>query len=75
VRQTRANRKRRACTLLVSKATVERSAKSGRSRVAFSGRIRRKALEPGHYVIQARAVDAAGNASAIRRLTATIVRR
>jgi hypothetical protein len=75
VAQTRKNAKARACTLLISKGTFKQNAKSGRSTVAFTGRIGRKTLKPGRYVIQARAVDAAGNASTVRSVTVTIAKR
>jgi hypothetical protein len=41
--------------------------------VAFSGRIKRKALAPGRYRATLRAVDAAGNRSRPRRTSFVIV--
>ncbi len=43
--------------------TLRRSASAGASRVAFSGRIGRRALRPGTYRLIVEARDAAGNAS------------
>ena len=43
--------------------TLRRSASAGASRVAFSGRIARRALRPGIYRLIVEARDAAGNAS------------
>jgi hypothetical protein len=51
------------------------SAPAGRSKVAWSGRIRRRALKPGRYVLRARATDLAGNAGRRRSLSIRIVRR
>jgi len=51
-----------------------RSAPAGRSRVAFSGRIRRRALKRGRYLLRATPTDAAGNTGRTRSLSITIVR-
>jgi hypothetical protein len=75
VKQTRRNRKRKRCTLLTLKKPVFiRSAAAGRSRVAWSGRLGRKALKPGAYVLRATPTDAAGNTGKARQISITIVR-
>jgi hypothetical protein len=72
VKPTRANRKR--CTRLVSKGRFTRSAPAGRSRVKWSGRIGRKALNRGRYLLRAVPTDTAGNKGTTRSLAITIVR-
>jgi hypothetical protein len=74
VKPSRANRSRRRCTRLVRKGTFRRTAPAGRSRVAFSGRIGRRALKPGRYRLRATPTDAAGNVGAARSLSIRIVR-
>jgi hypothetical protein len=74
VRLTPRNRNRRRCTRLVRKGAFVRSAPQGRSKVAWSGRIRRRALTPGGYVLRATPTDAAGNRGATRSLSIKIVR-
>lgn len=59
---------------LVRKGSFSRSAPIGRSKVAFSGRIGRRALKPGRYVLRATPTDAAGNVGAARTVSITIVR-
>ena len=74
VKPRRANRKRKRCTRLVRKGTFRRSAPTGRSKVAFSGRIGRRALKRGRYVLRATPTDAAGNTGKPDSLSITIVR-
>jgi hypothetical protein len=74
VKPTRKNRTRKRCTRLIRRGTFARSAPAGRSKVAWSGRIRRKALKRGRYVLRATPTDAAGNAGKARSLSITIVR-
>jgi hypothetical protein len=75
VKQTRRNRKRKRCTLLTLKKPVfTRSAPAGRSRVTWSGRLGRKALKRGAYVLRATPTDAAGNTGNARQISITIVR-
>jgi len=74
VKPTRTNRNRRRCTRLIRKGTFIRSAPGGRSKVAWSGRIRRKALRRGGYVLRATPTDAAGNTGKARSLSIAIVR-
>jgi hypothetical protein len=76
VKPTRRNRNRRRCTrLVVKKPVFTRSAPVGQSRVSWSGRLGRKALKPGAYVLRATPTDAAGNTGAPRQLSIRIVRR
>jgi beta-propeller uncharacterized protein DUF5122 len=74
VKPTRQNRARKRCTRLTRKATFIRAAPAGRSKVAWSGRIRRKALKRGGYVLRATPTDAAGNTGKAQSLSITIVR-
>ena len=54
---------------------VRARTRTGVNRIAFTGRIRGRALRPGRYRATVRATDAAGNRSAPRRVTFTVVRR
>ena len=62
-RLTRSNRRRRHCTYYTTVGTLRRRALQGLNRVAFSGRIGRRALAPGTYRATVTAKDAAGNTS------------
>jgi hypothetical protein len=63
------------CVLLVRVATLTRSGISGANQLAFSGRLGRRKLSPGSYRLVVSAVDAAGNRSAAKTVSFTIVRR
>ena len=67
-------RKRPHCARTLLIGTLARSAHAGLNRVAFSGRIGRKALKPGRYRAVFTATDAAG-ASLPRTLSFTVVKR
>ena len=54
---------------------LRRRAAAGPGALAFSGRVKGRALRPGRYRLAVAARDAAGNASAPRRLAFTVVRR
>jgi streptogramin lyase len=71
---TRSNRQRRHCTYYTSVGTLRRRALQGLNRVAFSGRIGRRALAPGTYRATVTAKDAAGNVSKPSVASFTIVR-
>lgn len=75
VKATKSNRKRKKCTRLVAKGSFTRSAKAGKSKIAWSGKIGRKALKPGKYTVHATPTDAAGNKGKARSLNVKIVRR
>ena len=76
VKQTRRNRNRRRCIRLVAKKpSFTRSAPLGTSRVSWSGRLGRKALKPGPYILRATPTDVAGNTGRARQLSIRIVRR
>jgi hypothetical protein len=62
------------CVLRRTVATLTRSGLSGANRLPFSGRIRAKALKPGHYRALFSAADAAG-ASPARAIGFTILAR
>ena len=74
VKPKRANRKRKRCIRLTRKGTFRRSAPAGRSKVAFSGRIGRRALKRRRYVLRATPTDAAGNTGKAHSLSIRIVR-
>jgi sugar lactone lactonase YvrE len=72
---TKANRKRKACTLYVSSGNFAVQSAAGQDSHAFSGRIGRKSLAPGTYRASLVAIDAAGNRSVARRISFRIVKR
>jgi len=75
-RPTRRLRSRRPCTRWVrAGATIVRQGSAGANRLAFSGRIGRKALRPGRYRGLLRATDPAGNSSTRVTLSFRVVRR
>jgi uncharacterized delta-60 repeat protein len=73
VKPTRRRRGKR-CTRFKRVGRLVRESPAGRSRVPFNGRIKRKALRRGRYRAVLRAVDAAGNRSAARKLKFRVVR-
>ncbi len=75
VKPRRANRKRPKCTRFVPKGTLTRKQKNGKIKIAFSGRIGKKALSRGAYRALLTATDAAGNSSKRATLAFKIVRR
>jgi uncharacterized delta-60 repeat protein len=62
------------CTRTITIATLTRSAHAGLNKVAFSGRVRGKALTPGRYQVAFTAADSAGE-SPSKTLSFAIVRR
>ena len=72
---TRALRKRKRCTRFVARGTLRRASRAGANRVAFSGRIGRRALPRGTYRMTLTATDPAGNRSAARTLRFTVLKR
>jgi hypothetical protein len=71
---THSNRRRPRCTLYLSLGTLVRNSVRGPNAVPFSGRIGKKALRPGSYRAGITATDAAGNRSAPRHVSFTVVR-
>lgn len=70
------NRARARCTRYVAvKGSSTLSARKGSNSRSFRGRLNARALSAGRYRLVARATDAAGNRSAIRRAAFRIVRR
>ena len=61
VKPTRRLRRARKCTRYLRAGVLARSALPGLNEVAFSGRIGRKALKPGNYMLTVTANDLAGN--------------
>jgi Right handed beta helix region len=75
VAQTRRNRHRHACTRTVTRGALSFAAAVGTDKVAFQGRLSHaQRLRPGTYTVVITAKNAAGQRSASRRLTFTIVR-
>ena len=72
---TRALRKRKRCTRHVTRGTLRRAGRAGANRVAFSGRIGRRALPTGRYRLILTATDPAGNSGSAPPLIFTVVRR
>jgi Divergent InlB B-repeat domain len=54
--------------------TIGRTTSAGAHRLAFRARLRGRQLRVGRYRLVLRAADAAGNRSAVRRVTFTVVR-
>jgi hypothetical protein len=69
------NRGGRSCTLWVRVGGFAQDGVAGSNRKAFSGKIGRRTLAPGRYRATLLATDAAGNESAARRLSLTVVKR
>jgi len=74
-KQTRANRRKPACKRWVRAGRFAVASVAGANRKKFSGRIGRRVLGPGTYRAVLVATDAAGNASAPKRLGFKVVRR
>jgi hypothetical protein len=55
-------RRKKACTRYTSKGVVTAAGVQGGNSLAFTGKLRRKALKPGRYRARIVATDAAGNA-------------
>jgi hypothetical protein len=70
----RANRRGKKCVRLVRRARFTRTAPAGRSRVAFTARLTRRALKPGRYRLTATPTDAAGNTGKARAVRIRVVR-
>ena len=63
-----------SCRRTVTVSALTRTARAGRNRVSFSGRLKRRALAPGRYRAIFTATDSAGS-SAAKALQFRIVRR
>jgi uncharacterized membrane protein len=70
---TRARRRAKRCTRLVTMGTLTRGAALGANSVRFTGRIGRRKLSPGKYAAVLTASDTAGNRSKARTLAFTIL--
>ena len=75
VKPVPSNRGRPKCTRFTGARRFAVTAVAGDNVKKFSGRIGRRALRPGRYRATLIATDAAGNASAPRRLRLRVVRR
>ena len=72
---TSANRRNPRCTIPNVRGRLSLAARAGTNRVRFQGRLSRsRRLAPGRYTLTVRATDAAGNRSAAKSTTFTIVR-
>jgi Divergent InlB B-repeat domain len=75
VRPTALNRGAARCTRTVPlRGRIVRQLAAGSTQLRYRGRLAGRRLRPGRYVISARARDTAGNSSAVRRVSFTIVR-
>ena len=75
VKPTKRNAKAKRCTRYTAKGNLRRMGTAGKNALPFTGRIGSKALKPGRYRASFLAADAAGNASAIRSVSFTVVKR
>lgn len=57
------------------KGSFAHKGKAGANKARFTGRLRRRKLRPGSYVLAATSKDAAGNTAKVKRLRFRIVRR
>lgn len=73
--KARKGRKAKRCELVRTSGTIARSAVSGANRLAFTGRLGRRALASGKYRFALIAVDAAGNRSKPSRVAFTVVKK
>jgi len=72
---TRRLRKKPKCVRWIKRGTLTRAVPAGSGRVAFTGRVGRKALKRGKHRFALVAVDAAGNRSATKAVKFKIVKR
>jgi virginiamycin B lyase len=70
---TRSNQRKHRCTRYLTVGTLKRRALQGLNKLAFTGRVGRKALKAGGYRATATAKDAAGNVSAPSTASFTIL--
>jgi hypothetical protein len=75
VSQNAHNRQKPSCRLQLPAGTLTLTGHAGIDRIAFQGRITsKKQLAPGRYTVLVRATNAAGQVSASRSLSFTVVR-
>jgi hypothetical protein len=75
VARTNKNRRKRVCKRPVTRGTLSFSGHAGTNKVAFRGRISRSGkLRPGGYTLVITASNAAGQHSAPKSLSFTIVK-
>jgi hypothetical protein len=75
VAQTKTNRRKHACKRTVTRGTLSFTGHDGTNRVSFQGRISHSLeLRPGTYTLIITATNAAGQRSAPKQLTFTIVK-
>jgi hypothetical protein len=71
---SRAKGGRRCVRLRAVRGGLERAGRAGRNAVRFNGRLRRRALKPGRYVLVATPLAADGRPGVTRRARFRIVR-
>ncbi|HEY4894887.1 MAG TPA: hypothetical protein VII01_02250, partial [Solirubrobacteraceae bacterium] len=71
--QTKANAKKKRCTITTRAGTLTRNAKAGSNTIAFSGRIGRTALSAATYRATITARTVSGQKSNSRSATFTIL--
>jgi hypothetical protein len=71
---TRKNRRRKKCVFFKRVGRITVTAKAGRNRTKFSGKLRGRRLRPGRYRAVAVATDSAGGKSAPKSVAFRIVR-
>jgi Domain of unknown function (DUF4394) len=71
---TPARRKRAKCARYAAVGSISATGKAGRNSLAFSGRLKGRALKPGSYRASFTATDAAGQRSAVRAVSFRVVR-
>jgi hypothetical protein len=71
---TRSNSRGKKCRLLVPAGSFKQRTPVGPSRVAFTGKLGKRSLKLGTYMLRAKPTDAAGNAGAARSMYLRVVR-
>jgi hypothetical protein len=66
-------RRRSRCVMWTKAGALTRNSPAGKSSVAFSGRLGKRALKPGRYRFSITARDTAGNTARARRIAFRIV--
>jgi hypothetical protein len=74
-KQTRGNRRRRACTRYVKVGSFSARFGAGANTRKFSGKVGRRRLGPGRYRVALTAKDGAGNASPAKRASFRVLPR
>jgi len=73
-RCVRARRTGRRCRITYVRGLLAINARAGNNKLTFKGKIARKTLRPGRYLVLVSATDSAGNLSRTRQVRLTVVR-